>query len=136
MTREIGTGISIRVARPNRDITPHRYCDRICTVFIPRDLIFFHTTEMETIKQSWRELKDVICRPRHVSYRLSYQYVLTDFRFSSPLIPSFLQFAQQLVNLGCVVFSALMLWKILVLATGSQSPIVVVLRYISRILSV
>eukprot|EP00922_Rhytidocystis_sp_ex-Travisia-forbesii_P024522 GHVS01036013.1.p1 GENE.GHVS01036013.1~~GHVS01036013.1.p1 ORF type:complete len:213 (+),score=36.78 GHVS01036013.1:211-849(+) len=30
-------------------------------------------------------------------------------------------------NLGCIVFSALMLWKTLIIFTGSQSPVVVVL---------
>merc|ERR1719473_261122 len=36
-------------------------------------------------------------------------------------------FLTQVLNLGCVVFSALMLWKGLMCVTGSESPVVVVL---------
>jgi signal peptidase I len=35
----------------------------------------------------------------------------------------------QLLNLAMVVFSALMIWKGLMFATNSESPVVVVLRY-------
>merc|ERR1719473_666395 len=37
------------------------------------------------------------------------------------------QFLMQVLNLGCVVFSALMLWKGLMCVTRSESPVVVVL---------
>lgn len=33
----------------------------------------------------------------------------------------------QVLNLGCIVFSALMLWKGLMVVTKSESPVVVVL---------
>ena len=34
------------------------------------------------------------------------------------------------LNLGMIVSSALMIWKGLMVLTGSESPIVVVLRYV------
>mmetsp|Transcript_81431 Transcript_81431/g.209634 ORF Transcript_81431/g.209634 Transcript_81431/m.209634 type:complete len:183 (-) Transcript_81431:232-780(-) len=37
------------------------------------------------------------------------------------------QFLTQMLNLACIVFSALMLWKGLMVVTGSESPVVVVL---------
>eukprot|EP01025_Chloroclados_australasicus_P026089 TRINITY_DN25922_c0_g1_i2.p1 TRINITY_DN25922_c0_g1~~TRINITY_DN25922_c0_g1_i2.p1 ORF type:complete len:192 (+),score=24.52 TRINITY_DN25922_c0_g1_i2:168-743(+) len=40
---------------------------------------------------------------------------------------SFREFAQQVVQLGLVVSSALIIWRILMLVTGSESPVVVVL---------
>jgi len=36
-------------------------------------------------------------------------------------------FLTQILNLGCIVFSALMIWKGLIVVTGSESPVVVVL---------
>jgi hypothetical protein len=39
-----------------------------------------------------------------------------------------LQLAQQLVNLGMILSSALIIWKSLILFTASESPVVVVLR--------
>src|SRR5579883_1436297 len=40
-----------------------------------------------------------------------------------------LQFAHQLLNLALIVCSALMIWKGLCVVTGSESPVVVVLRF-------
>mmetsp|Transcript_110942 Transcript_110942/g.312779 ORF Transcript_110942/g.312779 Transcript_110942/m.312779 type:complete len:183 (-) Transcript_110942:183-731(-) len=56
---------------------------------------------MESIQQYVGEFKDLAKRPRH--------------------------FLTQVLNLGCVVFSALMLWKGLMCVTRSESPVVVVL---------
>lgn len=56
---------------------------------------------MEAAFQYFDEFKEVVKRPRRVS--------------------------TQVLNLGMVVFSALMLWKGLMLVTGSESPVVVVL---------
>jgi signal peptidase I len=39
-----------------------------------------------------------------------------------------LQFITQVLNLACIVFSALMIWKGLMCVTKSESPVVVVLR--------
>lgn len=38
----------------------------------------------------------------------------------------------QSLNLAMIVFSALMIWKGLMFATKSESPVVVVLRYVSQ----
>lgn len=40
----------------------------------------------------------------------------------------FLQLYYQVLNFGMIVSSALMIWKGLMVVTGSESPIVVVLR--------
>lgn len=40
----------------------------------------------------------------------------------------FLQLYYQVLNFGMIVSSALMIWKGLMVITGSESPIVVVLR--------
>jgi signal peptidase I len=56
---------------------------------------------MDSLLQYSDELKEVVKRPRKA--------------------------ATQTLNLGTVVFSALMLWKGLMLVTGSESPVVVVL---------
>jgi len=45
------------------------------------------------------------------------------------------QFVLQLISFGLIVSSALMIWKSLMIVTGSESPIVVVLRYLSTFLS-
>jgi signal peptidase len=37
------------------------------------------------------------------------------------------KFVTSVLNLGCVVFSALMLWKLLMVTTGTESPVVVVM---------
>jgi len=39
------------------------------------------------------------------------------------------QFLYQVLSFGMIVSSALMIWKGLMVVTGSESPIVVVLRY-------
>ena len=41
------------------------------------------------------------------------------------------QLTYQALNLAMVVFSALMIWKGLMVVTGSESPVVVVLRCVS-----
>eukprot|EP00441_Pelagodinium_beii_P032906 CAMPEP_0197633634 /NCGR_PEP_ID=MMETSP1338-20131121/9959_1 /TAXON_ID=43686 ORGANISM="Pelagodinium beii, Strain RCC1491" /NCGR_SAMPLE_ID=MMETSP1338 /ASSEMBLY_ACC=CAM_ASM_000754 /LENGTH=181 /DNA_ID=CAMNT_0043205343 /DNA_START=23 /DNA_END=568 /DNA_ORIENTATION=+ len=56
---------------------------------------------MESMQQYLGELKDLAKRPR--------------------------TFLTQVLNLGCIVFSALMLWKGLMVTTQSESPVVVVL---------
>eukprot|EP00918_Siedleckia_nematoides_P002166 GHVU01004971.1.p1 GENE.GHVU01004971.1~~GHVU01004971.1.p1 ORF type:complete len:182 (+),score=27.67 GHVU01004971.1:161-706(+) len=56
---------------------------------------------METVKQYGGDFKGLISKPRQGLYHL--------------------------LKLGSVVFSALMMWKALCIATGSQSPVVVVL---------
>mmetsp|Transcript_66123 Transcript_66123/g.166760 ORF Transcript_66123/g.166760 Transcript_66123/m.166760 type:complete len:183 (+) Transcript_66123:183-731(+) len=56
---------------------------------------------MESIQQYVGEFRDLAKRPRH--------------------------FLTQVLNLACIVFSALMLWKGLMCATRSESPVVVVL---------
>jgi hypothetical protein len=40
-----------------------------------------------------------------------------------------LQLAHQVINLGLIVTSALMIWKSLMVVTNSESPVVVVLRF-------
>ncbi|CAK9102423.1 unnamed protein product [Durusdinium trenchii] len=55
----------------------------------------------EILRQYTNELRDVAKRPR--------------------------SFLTQVLNLGCIVFSALMLWKGLMVVTKSESPVVVVL---------
>lgn len=42
------------------------------------------------------------------------------------------QLTFQALNLAMIVFSALMIWKGLMVVTKSESPVVVVLRYIVR----
>lgn len=49
--------------------------------------------------------------------------------FSPPPLPPFPQLYYQVLNFGMIVSSALMIWKGLMVVTGSESPIVVVLRY-------
>lgn len=56
---------------------------------------------MESMQQYVGELRDLAKRPR--------------------------QFIMQVLNLACIVFSALMLWKGLMVVTMSESPVVVVL---------
>ncbi|CEM27628.1 unnamed protein product [Vitrella brassicaformis CCMP3155] len=56
---------------------------------------------MDTVRQYWDEFRALFSKPR--------------------------QFVQQILNLCCIVFSALMLWKGLMVITGSESPVVVVL---------
>jgi signal peptidase len=41
------------------------------------------------------------------------------------------QLTFQILNLAMIVFSALMIWKGLMVVTKSESPVVVVLRYLS-----
>ena len=56
---------------------------------------------------------------------------LLDVSFASLLgltTSSSLQLAQQVVNLGMILASALIIWKSLILFTASESPVVVVLR--------
>lgn len=55
---------------------------------------------------------------------LSWEGIIIDL-ISSPL---FLQLYYQVLNFGMIVSSALMIWKGLMVITGSESPIVVVLR--------
>ena len=43
-------------------------------------------------------------------------------------LPARLQFALQGLNLAMIIFSALMIWKTLMVVTHSESPVVVVLR--------
>lgn len=56
---------------------------------------------MEVIYKSIEEVKELLKSPRHLLC--------------------------QVLNLLCVIFSALMFWKFLMILTGSQSPVVVVL---------
>merc|ERR1712217_309553 len=56
---------------------------------------------MESFQQYFGEFKDLAKRPRN--------------------------FLTQVLNLACIVFSALMLWKGLMCVTKSESPVVVVL---------
>lgn len=42
----------------------------------------------------------------------------------------YVQLFYQVLNFGMIVSSALMIWKGLMVVTGSESPIVVVLRYV------
>uniref|UniRef100_A0A0G4H6A8 Signal peptidase complex catalytic subunit SEC11 n=1 Tax=Chromera velia CCMP2878 TaxID=1169474 RepID=A0A0G4H6A8_9ALVE len=56
---------------------------------------------LETLKQYWAEFSVLFKKPR--------------------------SFFQQALNLACVVFWALMMWKGLMIVTGSESPVVVVL---------
>ena len=44
---------------------------------------------------------------------------------------SFVQLFHQVVNLGLIVTSALMIWKSLMVVTNSESPVVVVLRFVT-----
>lgn len=46
----------------------------------------------------------------------------------TPSHPPFPQLYYQVLNFGMIVSSALMIWKGLMVVTGSESPIVVVLR--------
>ena len=54
--------------------------------------------------------------------------ILISVSVSMPIL-FYLQLAYQVLNFGMIVSSALMIWKGLMVATGSESPIVVVLRY-------
>lgn len=56
---------------------------------------------MDSVNQYLGEFRELATRPRH--------------------------FLTQVLNLGCIVFSALMLWKGLMFMTMSESPVVVVL---------
>ena len=55
------------------------------------------------------------------SYTKVTVFFLSFFRF---------QLYYQVLNFGMIVSSALMIWKGLMVVTGSESPIVVVLRYV------
>ena len=48
----------------------------------------------------------------------------------SDVLTRALQSYQQVLNVLMVVLSALMIWKGLMVVTGSESPIVVVLRFV------
>lgn len=54
---------------------------------------------------------------------------MSDFEFLMQLITVLFQLYYQVLNFGMIVSSALMIWKGLMVVTGSESPIVVVLRY-------
>lgn len=53
---------------------------------------------------------------------------VADFEFLMQLIAVLFQLYYQVLNFGMIVSSALMIWKGLMVVTGSESPIVVVLR--------
>lgn len=62
----------------------------------------------------------VVSRDLEIAYG-DYMSVFSDF-----------QFLYQVLSFGMIVSSALMIWKGLMVVTGSESPIVVVLRYRDR----
>lgn len=53
---------------------------------------------------------------------------MADFEFLMQLMAVLFQLYYQVLNFGMIVSSALMIWKGLMVVTGSESPIVVVLR--------
>lgn len=71
-------------------------------------------------------------------YWILIAYILYDYNFSRPFMADFeflmqliavlFQLYYQVLNFGMIVSSALMIWKGLMVVTGSESPIVVVLR--------
>ena len=65
--------------------------------------------------------------------QVDYYFLLIDiFRFWSLLgtKSTALQIYYQVLNFGMIVSTALMIWKGLMILTGSESPIVVVLRFV------
>lgn len=50
--------------------------------------------------------------------------------FVNVMATSHFQFLYQVLSFGMIVSSALMIWKGLMVVTGSESPIVVVLRFV------
>ena len=56
--------------------------------------------------------------------------------FLMNVTPFLFQLYYQVLNFGMIVSSALMIWKGLMVVTGSESPIVVVLRWVSQTLKV
>lgn len=54
---------------------------------------------------------------------------LSSLPLLAPSPSPFPQLYYQVLNFGMIVSSALMIWKGLMVVTGSESPIVVVLRY-------
>lgn len=56
------------------------------------------------------------------------RHFVADFEFLMQLMAVLFQLYYQVLNFGMIVSSALMIWKGLMVVTGSESPIVVVLR--------
>lgn len=64
---------------------------------------------------------------RQVSFNLCFNGDVPHRRFCPHCSPLILQFIYQVLSFGMIVSSALMIWKGLMVVTGSESPIVVVL---------
>ena len=71
-------------------------------LLLPRDIDCFR--DMDVVKNQAFELKKLLKNKRQLSF--------------------------QALNLAMIVFSALMIWKSLMFVTKSESPVVVVLRYV------
>ena len=68
---------------------------------------------------------------RQVKYLLKYYFSLLNLKKSSSSVNRLIfnpQLFYQVLNFAMIVSSALMIWKGLMVVTGSESPIVVVLR--------
>lgn len=81
---------------------------------------------------------DMIIFMNDYMYWILIAYILYDYNFLGPFVADFeflmqlmavlFQLYYQVLNFGMIVSSALMIWKGLMVVTGSESPIVVVLR--------
>lgn len=81
---------------------------------------------------------DMIIFMNDFMYWILIAYILYDYNFLRPFVADFeflmqlmavlFQLYYQVLNFGMIVSSALMIWKGLMVVTGSESPIVVVLR--------
>ena len=56
---------------------------------------------------------------------------LSSIAINRPFVSDSKQIYYQVLNFGMIVSTALMIWKGLMILTGSESPIVVVLRFVS-----
>ena len=78
------------------------------------------------VGELYRMDKRQVCYHRHsVLYGVSIIELTPTFLYTHMHVQLF----YQLLNFGMIVSSALMIWKGLMVVTGSESPIVVVLRY-------
>ena len=59
---------------------------------------------------------------------ISFSKKMRKMHFTVQFVTVQIEYLAQLFNLGNMVISALMIWKTLILITGSESPVVVVLR--------
>ena len=113
-------------------LTHIRYIHTRCILVSRLQLLPTCTRFQEILRQYTNELRDVAKRPRSFLTQVG---LTSDLRWAWPChvwppgrAPFTPRHSWQVLNLGCIVFSALMLWKGLMVVTKSESPVVVVPR--------